>query len=252
MTVYCELCQLCTTVVFTILLCPMLWHHNVTQNPEPPPGGEGEEQQEPEGEEVQDLREFSQSTTERETGPPLNLEQSFLDRTKVHLDAIEEQYSQILPLRKEIDDLLGGFKQRLRVGGTTPLSGCFKHLRGLVGHYETLTLNQEDMKIVIGEEAEEDAKEAVEKFNFMLEKCVEFPERLEGAKTVVQERIVALERERIQTQATIDAVERAKKQLDDLHTWGDDIENIKKGTRSASGHLASKVLATGMVVRLED
>lgn len=207
---------------------------------------------------MEDLREhlFSLSVTEKETGPPLLISQSFLNETKAHLDAIEAQYNQLLPLRVEINDLLAGFKQVLHLEENTQLSVCFKHLREMVGQYKTLKLNQE-MKIIIDEEEEDDdddgdAREAVKKFNLMLEKCRELPEKLNTAKTDVEERIRALENERVQIQETLDAIDRAKKQLDDLATWAQQIEQIERSTKSAASCLAPTVVATGMIERLEE
>ena len=127
---------------------------------------------------------FSPELTREKTGPPVPLQQSFLNATKANLDAIEERYTEIFALRVDIDNLLKGFKQRLYVDETDTLAICFQKLRELVGPYENLKPNEQDMHIDIGEDADEDAREAVEKFNQMLERCRKFPEKQREAETV--------------------------------------------------------------------
>ena len=228
--------------------------------------GEGNEQQEVEGGDrstededliaTEDEKEhtFSPDLTKEETGPPVPLEQSFLNDTKANLDAIEQTYNNILTLRVDIDNLLKGFKQRLYVDETAMLSMCFKQLRERVGPYETLELNEQDMCIIIGEDADEDAKEAVCKYNLMLDRCREFPEKQREAEKVIKDKISAVETESIQIQAMLVAVERAKKQFDSLHEWDEEIKLIIKGTKVASKHLASRKGITGLqrIIRLED
>ena len=185
--------------------------------------------------------EFSESIVKAETGPTVDLEQSFLEKAKAHLDIIEREYNRMFALRVDIDNLLKGFKQRLRVSKTAQLSVCFKNLRDLVGKYETLELSQEEqLHIVIGEEACEDAKEAVAKFNTMLERCSEYPEKQREAEATIQQKIVALEKDRVQTQATVDAQQRAKTQLMKIHQWGEEIQSLVKVTKSSAKYLLSR------------
>jgi hypothetical protein len=191
--------------------------------------------------EAQGNHEFSQALVHAETGPPVDIEQSFLEDAKAHLDTIEKEYKKMFELRVDIDKLLKGFKQRLHVEEKTQLSVCFKHLRGLVGDYETLQLSREgQLCIIIGEDACEGAKEAVEKFNLMLQRCSEYPEKQSEVEAIIEREIVALERDSVQTQATLDAQQRARKQLSALREWGEWIQSHIKETKSSSKYLSGQ------------
>ena len=155
------------------------------------------------------------------------------------MDTIEREYNKTFALRVDIDNLLNGFKQRLCVNKETQLSVCFKNLRDIVGRYETLMLSQKgQLHIVIGEEACEDAKEAVAKFNAMLERCSEYPEKQSEAEVTIQQEIAALERDSVQTQATLDAQQRARRQLSALHDWGEEIQSLVMDTKSSASNLS--------------
>ena len=169
--------------------------------------------------------------------PQILLNESYLARTKAHLAAIEEQYNEVLPLCTEINGLLEEFRRILKVEQKTLLSVCFKHLRRNIGRYDTLELNKENMRIDIDEEAEKYAKEAVEKFNLLLVKCSEFPDKLKQAKSVIQERVTALDRERVQTHATMEALARAKEQFEDIEKWANEAVYCIRATKSLSCYL---------------
>ena len=98
------------------------------------------------------------------------------------------------------------------------------------------------MCIDIGKNADEDAKEAVTKFNLMLERCGEFLVKQNEAKTEIQEKISAIEGESLLIQAILDAVDRAKKQLHFIQEWNKQINKIIKDTQSASQQLWPDIL----------
>ena len=184
---------------------------------------------------------LSQSGTQARIGPPINTNKSYLKEAKAHLDTIEREYNKAFALRVDIDNLLNGFKQRLHVNKTAQLSVCFKSLRRLVGKDETLELRQGgQLHIFVGEKACEDAKEAVEKFNVMLERCSEYPEKQSEAEEMIQQKIAALERDRVQTLATLDAQQRARRQLTEIHQWGEKIQSLVKATKSSASYLISR------------
>ena len=188
-----------------------------------------------------DYRQFSQSFVQATIGSPADITQSYLKEAKAHLDNIEEEYKKIFDVRVDIDNPLKGFKQKLCVKKTTQLFVCFKRLRRLVGNDKTLQLSQEgQLHIVIGEDACEDAKEAVEQFNLMLQRCSEYPEKQNEAEAIIEREIVALERDSVQTQATLDAQQRARTQLSALREWGEEVQNIIEDTKSSAKHLLSK------------
>ena len=136
----------------------------------------------------------------------------------------------------DIDNLLKGFKQRLYVNETIQLSMCFKHLRDLVG---------DELHINIGEEACEDAREAVEKFNLMLERCSEYPKEQSEAKATIEQEMIALERgdTQVQTLAILEALERGKKWLMKLQQWNKEIESLIKDTKSSARYLQIRDLS---------
>lgn len=193
--------------------------------------------------------EFSESFAQESVGPAKNVNQTFLHTTKDHLDAIEAKYNEMYRLRQRIDDFLKGFKQSLYVSETSDLPLCFKRLRERAGDFETLKLNTEELYIIVGETADEDVKEPVLKFNFMLKECREFPGSQHTAHEFINDKISAVEKEPVQTQTTQDALQRAKTQLKMLQTWGKEIENLVSATKSAAGDLLpnSKRIKTGLI-----
>lgn len=199
--------------------------------------------------------EFSASFAQKSVGPAGIVPQTFLHPTKTHLDAIEKEYDEIFVMRQFIDNLLQGFKQILRLTEKDELPLCFKRLREHAGDYERLELNEEELQVYVGENADEDAKEAVYKFNTMLKQCTQFPAKQDAAFKFIQAKIKDVENESIHVQATEDALLRAKKQLDMLQKWDNDIQILVSEIKSASSHLQSKSrrLATGIhTLQLED
>ena len=199
---------------------------------------------------AQDCR-FSEADTEEKLGPHVALEKSYQQQSKQYLTVIEQEYNSLVALRSEIDNLLSGFKQRLRLPEETKLNTCFKNLRDLIGLYDTLELNETEMQIVIDPKVNEDAVEAVSKFNMMLEKCSEFQEKQQTSKQIMEENLLALENEGTQTQASLDAIERAKSQLKLVHEWNADVKHIVFDTKTSSKQLASRIV-TGLLKTLED
>lgn len=184
-------------------------------------------------------------------GPAPELNQSYLSQTQAYLHAIDQEYDRVFALRRDIDNLLKGFKQKLHVDETTELKVCFEDLRKLVGDYETLKLSRdEQLRIIVGEDADDDAKDAIEKFNIMLERCCEFPEQQHAAETTIQEKIMATENESMQFHATQEALQRAKKQLNTLPKWGKEIQSLINDTTSASKHLRQKI-TTGIIRNIQ-
>lgn len=198
--------------------------------------------------------EFLPTFVQEVAGPRVVLEESFLDKAKAHMDAIDEEYNKISAIYEDIGNLQNGFRGRLGVAEKTLLSECFKHLRELVGPYcRTLEWNGEHniMRIEIGEEEDEDAKEAVAKYNTMLTRCKEFKENVPEAETVIKQKMAALACESIQTAATQEAVENAKKKCEALQEKRKVIDRILADTRSASIHLLPRI-TTGLITNLQD
>ena len=188
-----------------------------------------------------DYNKFSRDEIDRELGQSPDLNQSFLDQCKIHLDAIEQEYTTMFELRCEINGKYMGFKDVLKLPEDADLSKCYRVLRQHVGRRRTLHLNCDDNKIEI--EIDDDAgdipKQAVDKFNSMLKQCREFLPQLNGAIARVRAELPAFERESaaVQIQATVVAKKRARKQLCLLEDWGREIQNIIEDTESLSGNL---------------
>ena len=191
---------------------------------------------------------FLEADVESEVGPRVALEKSYQLRSKELATVIEQEYNTLFQMRSDVNALLLGFKQRLDLVDDTKLTMCFKTLRELVGPYSTLQLNEEAMQIVVDEQADEDAVEAVHKFNMMLEQCCEFREKAHTAKQIMKENLKALERESKQFQSTLDAIQRAKKQLEFVQEWGSHIRCIIQDTKNSSKALAPRQV-TGSISR---
>ncbi|CAI7993762.1 hypothetical protein GBAR_LOCUS1316 [Geodia barretti] len=189
---------------------------------------------------------FSEADAERKVGPRVALDKSYQENSKKHSADIDKEYNRVFPLRSEINALLAGFKQRLELQEHMNLSVCFKNLRKLVGLYDTLEFDKEAMKIIIDPNADEDAVEAVNKFNMMLEKCHEFQEKLQTSKPVMEEKLMALEKENMQTQETLDAIARAKNQLKCVQEWEADVKHIIFDTKTSSKLFTSGRIVTGL------
>lgn len=214
---------------------------------------EGRKEDHDEGNDVvADIRDykFSDADIERQVGPPVALDQSYNKESRERLQAIEQHYSTLANLRSEINALLAGFKQRLDHKEEATLNMCFEKMRELVGKYEILKLNKREMKIMISDEAQDDAVEAANKFNMMLEKCHELQEKVCISKQVMEEKLQALERDK-QFQSTLDAIHRAKKQLELVREWDKHVNNIISDTKSSSKKLAPKKI-TGLQQELDE
>ena len=214
---------------------------------------EGEASENREGEdELRDVSargyRFSDSEVKQKLGPRVALVHSYQQKSEEWSTLIEQQYKQLFVLRSDINGLLVGFKHRLGFQEETKLSVCFRQLRELVGRDHTLKFNEEALKIDIDPQADEDAVEAVSKFNWMLEKCRELQEKLHTSKSLMECNIGALERGRIQTTATLDAIERGKKQLELVEEWATHVRFIIQDTKSSSKALGPK-LVTGSITR---
>ena len=195
---------------------------------------------------------FSPTLVREDIGPPVKLEQSFLENARANLEAIDQEYNEISEICEDIGNLQGGFRQRLRGQEKTLLSECFKHLRQRVGRYsQTLNFNTERMCIEIGEEEDEDAKEAVEKYNCMLERCKEFQEKKPKAERVIKEKLTALAGGSIQTQATQEAMKHAQQKYDALLARDKDIQRILTDTESAAEYLLPPI-TTGVITMLRE
>jgi hypothetical protein len=227
---------------------------------QPPPAGQAEVDEEGTGGEgggggendhpvcedgLRDCR-FSEADTERKVGPCVALDKSYQENSKNHSADIDKEYSRVFALRSEINALLAGFKQRLELQEHMNLRLCFKNLKELVGLYDTLEFDEEAMKIVIDPNADEDAVEAVNKFNMMLEKSHEFQEKLQTSKPVMEEKLMALEKESTQTQETLDAIARAKNQLECVQEWEADVKHIIFDTKTSSKLFTSGRIVTGL------
>lgn len=212
----------------------------VTPDPSPPPKPPNSTQ-----------FKFSKSFDQQSVGPPKSIHQTFLLTTKDHLDEIDAKYNEIITVRERIDDLLKGFKQSLHVGEKSELPLCFQRLRECAGDFETLELDGEELRIIVGEDADENVKEPVSQFNEMLKECREFQGKQQSAHEFVQGKISAVEKETVQTQATQEALQRAKEQLNVLLKWGKEIKSLVIATKSASIHLQPRNI-TGIIRIIED
>ena len=221
-------------------------------------GGTNGDESEPQADDselkAQNYNEFSEAEAESKVGPPVALDQSYHHENQKRSAGIEQEYNVLFKFRSDIKALLAEFKEKLGLPEQTVLTTCFKNVRGLVGLYGTLELNEETMQIVIDQDAEGNAVEAVNKFNIMLKKCIEFQEKLLTSKPVMEEKLKALEKEGTQTQASWDAIERAKEQLKLVQQWDTQIKHIIFDTKTSSKLLASQRVVTGLqaVVNLED
>lgn len=199
--------------------------------------------------------EFSESFAEQSVGPAQCVHQKFLLTTKDHLDAIEAKYNGIKTVRQRIDDFLKGFKQSLHVDEKSEFPLCFQRLRERAKDFETLELDGEELCITVDETADEDVKEPVLKFNFMLKECREFLGKQNTAREFIEEKISAVKKESVQTQATQAALQRANKQLEMLPIWANEIERLISATKAASRHLQpqSRRITTGIhVIRITE
>ena len=217
-----------------------------------PDTGQDDAAQRPDTEQDEIDEDFSPSLVREDIGPTVELEQSFLENARANLEAIDQEYNEISEICEDIGNLQGGFRQRLRVQEEILLSECFKHLRQRVGKYsQTLNFNTERMCIEIGEEEDEDAQEAVEKYNCMLERCKEFQEKKPKAERVIKEKMTALAGESIQTQATQEAVQYAQQKYDALLARDNDIQRILTDTKSAAKYLLPPI-TTGVITMLRE
>ena len=187
--------------------------------------------------------------------PNIDIPQSYLGKSKHLFETIIQKYTETRERRQEIDNLLKGFKQRLQLDEKAELPTCFTRLRSLVGDYEYLQLSRDDpLCIIVGEDADEVAQEAIVKFNLMLERCAEFPVEKDAAMTLIQEKIEALEKER-QIQATQDALQQSKVYLETISEFDQQIQDLIRDVKLAKRDLESKShrTATGLrTVRLLD
>ena len=191
---------------------------------------------------------FSDSEVKQKLGPRVALVHSYQQESEKLSTLVEEQYKQLFVLRSDINGMLVGFKHRLGFHEETELSVCFRHLRELVGRDRTLEFNGEALKIDIDLQADEDAVEAVNKFNWMFEKCREFQGKVHTSKLSMKYNIGDLERGSMQTTATLDAIERGKKQLELVQEWATHVRFIIQDTISSSKALGPR-LVTGSITR---
>lgn len=175
--------------------------------------------------------------------------ESYLEPAKKHFDDIDQKYKDILDKRTEIDNLLKEFKAKLKLEGIADFPTCFQELRKLVGDYEQLELsNDEPLCIILGEEAEGNGVgEAVGVFNNMLQKCREFPGEAEAAMTSIKEMIQVVEREGLQFEKTMKALEKSKGFLEQIHSFVEGIEKLVGDVKWARGYLLSKRVSTGII-----
>ena len=213
---------------------------------------EGEESENLEGkDEVTELSNvwacrFSELDVKQGLGPRVALEHSYQFESEERSTDFEQRFNELFDLRSDVNVLLLGFIMRLGLPEETMLTVCFRNLRHLVGRGHTLELNEEAMKIIIDPEADEDAVEAVDKFNRMLGKCQEFQDKVRTSKRVMKENLKALERESKQTTATLDAIERAKKQFALVQEWVTHARCIIQDTKTSSKALATQPV-TGFI-----
>ena len=208
-----------------------------------PASGAGHKSEHGEGERgASNYSKFSEVDIKKELGPSQDLSQSFLQKCKAHLGTIEQEYGVMFKLRCEIDALNMGFKEKLGLHKEASLANCFRALRQLVGRKQTLELNYDEntTEIEIDENADDDPKLAVDKFNSMLKKCHELRDKLKEARGRVETELAEFEREsaKVQIQATVKASERARKQLHLLEDWEKDADDIICDAETSSGKLS--------------
>ena len=172
--------------------------------------------------------------------PNVDISQSYLGKSKHLFETIIQKYTETRERRQEIDNLLKGFKQRLQLDEKAELPTCFTCLRSLVGDDECLQLSRDDsLRIIVGEDADEVAQEAIVKFNLMLKRCAEFPVEKDAAMTLIQEKTEALEKER-QIQATQDALQQSKVYLETISEFDQQIQDLIRDIKLAKRDLESK------------
>ena len=137
---------------------------------------------------------YSPSVQNETVASKVQFTESYLADTKQHFDDIDKQYIEICQKREEIDILLNEFRVKLKCDSRADFPLCFLNLRKLVGDFTILEFTEDDpLRIVIDENAEVSAREAVKLFNSMLEKCLAFPDEAEAAKRNIQIKIEAAE-----------------------------------------------------------
>ena len=168
-------------------------------------------------------------------GRPVVLKESFLRRSRGHLQAIEQEFETNFEMRVEVHTFLTEFKAKLGLHEQkATISDCFKRLGGLIGRRKTLTFNQNRIE---SEDTDDAVNEAVEKFNEMAGKCEALKVKLSQAEASIMEKISALEKESMCTSATENAIKRARKQASYLQDWSRHMEDIAEDAEGAAGYL---------------
>lgn len=177
----------------------------------------------------------------------VRITESFLEPARDYFRDIDQRYNATLEKRKEIDTLLKVFKEKLGLPANANFPACFKELRKRVGKYDILEISRDEpLRIILGDEVNGDGvREAVEKFNSMLQKCREFPAEMEAASAYIEEKMEAVRKEPLQTEKTVTALENSNHSLQQIQSFGQEIDKLIRDVNFARGDLESKPV-TGM------
>ena len=176
--------------------------------------------------------------------------ESYLELARDHFDSIDQKYNEALEKRREIDTLLKEFKEKLGLQADADFPTCYQQLIKRVRKPESLQLSsKKPLQITLEREANGGGvQEAVDKFNSMLWKCNEFPAQMQAAAEHIKEKMQAIEGGCSHTEKTRMALEISKTSLEQIHTFGEDIEKLVWDVEFARSYLASKV--TGLLLVL--
>ena len=160
----------------------------------------------------------------------IQLEGSYLEKTKGYFEEIEQKYKEVSEMKKEIFQLQDDFKEKLNVPTDCEFPMCFKKLRETVGCDTILELKEsegEPLQIITDERDEEDAIQAVEKFNGMLQMCHNLLEGETPAIQFIKEKMQAIQKS-FQTDMTEKALNESEKYIKNI---SDSCEGIRKLTK---------------------
>ena len=170
----------------------------------------------------------------------------YLQNTKAHSDAVDQKYADFFGKYAEIGTLLNEFKKKLGLDEDLPV--CFRRVRVLVGDYEQLEISEgRPLTIIVGEDVDESAMEAIGVFNQILRLCDEFPTDRAATERFIRDKRQLMQGEGVQTQSTLDAQERSEQQLKNIEQLSQQIKNLNSDVNVAKASLESRKCVTGII-----
>ena len=172
----------------------------------------------------------------------VQITESFLEPARDHFHDIDQRYNETLEKRKEIDTLLKEFKEKLGLQADSDFPTCYQQLRKQVGKYGTLELSRDEpLRVILGEGPDGNGvREAVEKFNSMLQKCREFPAEVEAAAAYIEGKLKTIRRGSLQTEKILTALGKSEESLRQIRTFDETIKTLIRDVKFARGDLESK------------